>query len=533
MSYQNRHVGNSASLNSNILPQRNGLSSRFRLSHDLKTTMKFDTLYPVYSEELNPGDRFHINLNTFARLNPTVAPIMDRCKITYYAFFVPNRILWEHWTQFYGAEEKQGDRTDYLVPHAVIGKNVSRSLADYLGIPISTNSPEKVSLLPFRAYYKIWNTYFRSTKLEDPLKEHYDDNYNYETGKIGNETIQEYVLQKSNKPFDYFTSCLPSPNGQDVEIGLTGDAPVLTQEGKATWLNLHLQGGGTYHGSADTTGAYGSQLTVGDKNLSNNITNMYADMSKVSGVSIENLRYAVALQELKEIENRYGNTYQEIIKGHYNVSIPDWILPKPLFLGRSVANLEMQVIAQTSETATSAQGTLTAVGVASDSEEIVDFSTFEHGQLMILATASSEVNYQQGLDRKKTKLRKYDYPFPEFWNLGEQPVYNKEIFLSDDGTQNNKVFGYQERYREYREGVNRITGGMRTGVEGSFDVYHLSPMYKTVPGLNAAFIRSETPIDRALAVPSEDAILLNIGFEVYADRVLTTSVHPSIVAGRL
>lgn len=530
MGLKNVKVGNSASLNSNILPQRKGFSSRFRLSHDLKTTMKFDYLYPVYCEELNPGDHFHINLNTFARLNPTVAPIMDRCKISFYAFFVPNRILWNHWTNFVGAEEKQGDRTDYYVPHAKIGKNDSLSLADYLGIPITKNSPEKVSLLPFRAYNMIWNHYFRAKKIEEPLKEYYDDNYNYESGSIGTQTIQEYKLMKSNKPFDYFTSCLPTPAGQDVEIGLTGNANVTFNGYNGT--QGQRIGIGYPNGSANS-------LKVGDDgfiqtaSLDSSTKALYADMSKVSGVSVEMLRYATALQQLKEVENRYGNTYQEIIKGHYNVSIPDFVLPKPLFLGRSVTNIEMQVIAQTSETGTSAQGTLAAVGVGSDSDEIVDFSTFEHGQLIILATASSEVNYQQGLDRKLNKLRKYDYMFPEFWNLGEQPVYNKEIFLSDDGTTNNKVFGYQERYREYREGVNRITGGMRTGSGTGFDVYHLSPQYSSVPGLNGDFIRSETPISRALAAPEEEALLLNIGFEIYADRALTTSVHPSIVAGRI
>lgn len=527
----NRNIRRAQKNGSNVLPDREGISSQFNLSFDLKTTMKFDYLYPVLCEELNPGDHFNINLNTFCRMNPTVAPVMDNCRINFHAFFVPNRSLWEHWVNFMGEKTWQDSKTDYLVPHAVIGNNERLSLADYFGIPPIKNCPEAVSLLPFRAYNKIWNWYFRSIQVEEPVKEHYTDNYDYKTNKIGTETIQEYKLLKAGKAADYFTTCLPTPNGQDVEIGLIGSADVYFNGSEGEFVT----------GKDKTTGKDRAMQKIGEyavtvsTPVNSGAAKMYADMSRVTGVSIEMLRYANALQQIKELEHRYGERYPEIMHAHWGVDIPEFMLDKPLYLGRSTTQIEMQTIAQTSETTqTSAQGTITAVGIGSDSSEIVDFSCMEHGQLIILAVASSEVNYQQGLDRKLYKLKKYDYLFPAFWNLGDQPVLNKELYLSGDINKNNEVFGYQERYREYREGVNKITGAMRTNKEKvGFDVYQLSPYYEQAPGLNTEFLRLDTPIARVLTVPDEEALLLNIEFDIKAERTLTVSGRPNIIAGQL
>lgn len=528
LSLNNRNIRRAQKNGSNVLPDREGVSSQFNLSFDLKTTMKFDYLYPVMCEELNPGDHLNINLNTFCRMNPTVAPVMDNCRINFHAFFVPNRTIWEHWVNFMGEKTWQDSRTDYLVPHAVIGNNERLSLADYFGVPPIKNCPEAVSLLPYRAYNKIWNWYFRSIQVEEPVKEHYGDNYDYATNKIGSETIQEYKLLKAGKAADYFTTCLPTPNGEDVEIGLTGDAPISS---KSQTFSVYSEKDKQKERLIVTQ----DSGTIGLNGLKSDSPNLYADMSKVTGVSVELLRYANALQQIKELEHRYGERYPEIMHAHWGVDIPEFMLDKPLYLGRSTTQIEMQTIAQTSEsTQTSAQGTITAVGIGSDSSEIVDFSCMEHGQLIILAVASSEVNYQQGLDRKLYKLKKYDYLFPSFWNLGDQPVLNKELYLSSDINKNNEVFGYQERYREYREGINKITGAMRTNKEKiGFDVYQLSPFYSSTPGLNSAFLRLDTPITRVLAVPDEEALLLNVEFDIKAERTLTVSGRPNLLAGQL
>lgn len=513
-------------LDSNVLPQRKGKVSTFNLSHNLYTTMKFDYLYPVYCKELNPGDYFKIKGNVFARLAPTVAPVMDMMEITFHAFWVPNRLLWKHWVNFMGEKTWQDSSTTYLLPRAPIGTNSSGSLADYFGVPPIENCKEPVTLMPFRAYNKIYNDFFRSIKLEAPIIENSDDNYNYETNQFGTEKIQDYNLLKIGKSPDYFTSCLPSPNQSDVDIALLGDAPIFAENSsgaKVYYKNQNLATNPVDRGFA----AVGYNVVPNDKQI-------YADMSQVSGLSVEKLRYASALQVLLEIENRYGERYPELMKGHFDVEVPDFLVGRSQYLGRVEAPIDMHPIAQMSETTSkSAQGTLTGLGVASKKDLFAEYSAVEHGQLIILAVAKSDVSYQQGISRELTKAGKYDYLFPSFYNLGDQAVLNKEIYLNVDIETNNRVFGYQERYREYREDYDRITGGMRSASGTGFDVFHLAQEFATQPVLNKEFLESDTPIDRSLAVPDEEAILLNVYFEVEAERKLTLSGRPSIVEGRL
>ncbi len=519
-------------LDSNVLPQRKGKVSTFNLSHNLYTTMKFDYLYPVYCKELNPGDYFKIKGNVFARLAPTVAPVMDMMKITFHAFWVPNRLLWKHWVNFMGEKTWQDSSTTYLLPRAPIGTNSSGSLADYFGVPPIENCKEPVTLMPFRAYNKIYNDFFRSVKLEAPIIENSDDNYNYETNQFGTEKIQDYNLLKIGKSPDYFTSCLPSPNQSDVDIALLGAAPVKTST-LPVKLNYQINGK-NYRGTPYVDGGQNLHISNDGGSLWGTDTNMFADMSQVSGLSVEKLRYASALQVLLEIENRYGERYPELMKGHFDVEVPDFLVGRSQYLGRVEAPIDMHPIAQMSETTSqSAQGTLTGLGVASKQDLFAEYSAVEHGQLIILAVAKSDVSYQQGISRELTKAGKYDYLFPSFYNLGDQAVLNKEIYLNADIETNNRVFGYQERYREYREDYDRITGGMRSASKTGFDVFHLAQDFATQPVLNKEFLESNTPIDRSLAVPDEEAILLNVYFEVEAERKLTLSGRPSIVEGRL
>jgi hypothetical protein len=526
---QNNSV-NRVVLDSNVLPQRKGRVSTFNLSHNLYATMKFDYLYPVYCKELNPGDYFKIQGKVFARLAPTVAPVMDMMKITFHAFWVPNRLLWKHWVNFMGEKTWQDSSTTYLLPRAQIGTNPSGSLADYFGVPPITNCEEPVTLMPFRAYNKIYNDFFRSIKLEAPIVENSDDNYDYQTNKFGKEKIQDYNLLKIGKSPDYFTSCLPSPNQTDVDIALLGDAPVSVDwTSGAPEVGIIGKNGTTNpKGRLNASGAFLAYNSGGNPSM------MFADMSAVSGLSVEKLRYASALQVLLEIENRYGERYPELMKGHFDVDVPDFLVGRAQYLGRVEAPIDMHPIAQMSETTSqSAQGTLTGLGVASKQDLFAEYSAVEHGQLIILAVAKSDVSYQQGLSRELTKAGKYDYMFPSFYNLGDQAVLNKEIYLNPDVKTNNEVFGYQERYREYREDYDRITGGMRSASGTGFDVFHLAQEFASQPVLNKEFIESDTPIDRSLAVPGEEAILLNVYFEVEAERKLTLSGRPSIVEGRL
>lgn len=519
---------NNVILNSNILPQSKGLKSTFNLSENLKTTIDFDYLYPVYWEELSPGDHFEMKVNSVCRLMPTVAPVMDNVKLKYMAFWVPDRLLWKHFLNFMGEKTWQDDSNDYLVPtlNMKVPENISGSLADYLGVPPTKDTCDfEVSALPFRAYNKIWNDWIRATEIQEPLTEYTDD-----TG----DTLANYKILKKGKPLDYFTSCLPYPQaGEAVEIPLSGNA-LVKNDGSQTVVNVRildridsgvLGASGSADGSLIFDGAYQNKdYPVG----------LYADMSNVTGVSIESLRKASALQVLLERDARAGERYPELVKMHYGVTCPDFLLGRSQFLGSATSDIIVNPIVQNSSTNdVTPQGNLVGIGVGQESSKLCEISAVEHGIFMVLACVTGDVTYQQGVARKFNKKSRFDYMNPAFWNLGDQAIYNKEIFLSPEKVVNDAIFGYNERYRELREGISKVTGKMRSGVDGSLDVWHLAEKFANLPKLNADFIVSNTPIDRVLAVKDEPDVVLDIWFDIKATRPLPVSANPSLLVGRI
>lgn len=524
---------NSVILDSNILPQAKGMKSTFNLSEGLKTCIDFDKLYPVYWEELSPGDHFEVSVASVCRLMPMISPVMDNVKLKYFAFWVPNRLLWKHFLNFMGEKKWQDDKVDYLVPQINMkdSANVVGGLADYLGVPpTGTTCDHSVSALPFRAYNKIFNDWFIASELQEPLKEYTGDNL--ATDPAGEkDTLSTYKILKKGKPLDYFTSCLPYPQaGEPVMIPLTGNAPVVSSYDFDVPRGLTILSSTGQKGGLSIAGkdfVYGS--TVGEK------TNMlYADMSNVTGVSIEALRKASALQVLLERDARAGERYPELVQMHYGVTCPDFLLGRSQFLGSCTSDIVVNPVVQNSSTNdVSPQGHLTGIGVGQQNGDLCEISAVEHGIFMILACATSEVTYQQGVARKFNKNSRYDYMNPAFWNLGDQAVYNKEIFLSPDKATNDAVFGYQERYRELREGINKISGKMRSGVSGSLDIWHLAEKFESLPKLNSTFIECATPIDRVMSAPNEPDIVMDIWFDIKATRPLPVTSDPSLLAGRI
>lgn len=529
---------NSVILDSNILPQAKGVKSTFDLSEGLKTCIDFDYLYPVYWEELSPGDHFEVDLASVCRIMPLVAPVMDNVKLKYFGFWVPNRLLWKHFLNFMGEKTWQDDSNDFLVPQINMkdAANVVGGLADYLGCPpTGTTCDYSVSALPFRAYNKIFNDWFRASEIQEPLKEFTGDNLSTDPAQ-DKDTLSNYKILKKGKPLDYFTSCLPYPQSSEaVQIPLLGNANVLTN-GTYTQLNVLDE-----HGSQGL--AYGHLLTSGDQNTGfvkdgnaefGNPTQLFADMSSVTGVTIEALRKANAIQVLLERDARAGERYPELVKMHYNVTCPDFLLGRSQFLGSTTSDILVNPVVQNSSTdSTSPQGNLTGIGVGQNNSKLCEVSAVEHGIFMIVACATADVTYQQGVARKFNKSSRWDYMNPAFWNLGDQAVYNKEIFLSPDKATNEAVFGYQERYRELREGINKITGKMRSGVPDSLDVWHLSEKFENLPRLNSEFIKCHTPIDRVLSAPNEPDIIMDIWFDIKATRPLPVTSNPSLLVGRI
>lgn len=521
-------------LDSNILPQAKGMKSTFNLSEGLKTCFDFDNIYPVYWEELSPGDHFEVSVASVCRLMPMISPVMDNVKLKFMSFWIPNRLLWKHFLNFMGEKQWQDDKVDYLVPQLdmKVAENTVGGLGDYLGCPpTGTTCDYSVSALPFRAYNKVFNDWFRASELQEPLKEYTGDNLSGDSAE-SKDTLVTYKILKKGKPLDYFTSCLPYPQaGEEVMIPLAGNAPVITEVGASTVLNARSSSG-VVHGSLVV--AAGDSLSIENIESGNADTNLYADMSQVTGVSIEALRKASALQVLLERDARAGERYSELVKMHYNVTCPDFLLGRSQYLGSANVDIIVNPVVQNSSTnEVSPQGNLTGIGVGQGNKELCEISAVEHGIFMIVACASADVTYQQGVARKFNKLSRYDYMNPAFWNLGDQAVYNKEIFLSPDKAINEAVFGYQERYRELREGINKITGKMRSGVEGSLDVWHLAEKFETLPKLNGEFIQCATPIDRVLSAPDEPDIIADIWFDIKATRPLPVSSNPSLLAGRI
>ena len=367
---------NNVILNSNILPQSKGTKSTFNLSEGLKTAIDFDNLYPVYWEELSPGDHFEMKVNSVCRLMPTVAPIMDNIRLKYFAFWIPNRLLWKHFLNFMGEKTWQDDKNDYLVPqlNMKVAENKVEGLADYLGCPpTGTTADYSVSALPFRAYNKVWNDWFRASEIQEPLKEYTGDNLS--TDKVEDkDDLSKYKILKKGKPLDYFTSCLPCPqSGDPVLIPLGGNAPVMG-------INRDGSLGGGVNSSSD--GQVNSRLWRDDRiSLSvsevNKPSTLYADMSKVTGITIEQLRNASALQVLLERDARAGERYPELVKMHYGVTCPDFLLGRSQFLGSCTSDIVVNPIAQNSSTNDiTPQGNLVGVGVGQESSKLCEVSWF-------------------------------------------------------------------------------------------------------------------------------------------------------------
>lgn len=528
MSYKYNSIPKHVLGNSNILPQSHANQSQFNLSEDLKTTIGFDYLYPIYWEELNPGDKFDVSTKTLARLMPMVAPTMSNIKLKYFAFFVPNRLLWKNWTKFMGEKQYQDDKVEFVMPRINMTSvdNISGCLADYLGVPptgITVN--HSVSAMPFRAYVKIWNEWFRANEIQEPLVEYSDD---------GDVNMDHYYLQKKGKPLDYFTSCLPYPQaGEPVVIPLTGNAEVKSNGENTAIMMFDQKSGEKKLRAVDTVDSASNSDIVASTSAYSN-TNLIADMSQVTGVSIEMLRKASALQVLLEKDARAGETYIDLMNVHYGTTVPDFLVGRSQYLGSSTTMLNVEPIAQTGGTNEySPQGNLAGVGIGVNGDKLCEISAVEHGVFMILACADGEISYSQGVPRKFNKHNRYDYMFPEFHNLGDQAVANYEIYLSSDLELNQQAFGYQERYRELRESTNKVSGLMRHDVPGSLDVWHLGQKFANTPTLSSEFIQSNTPIDRVMSVPTEDQIILNTYFDIKATRTLPVTSNPSILAGRV
>ncbi|QCS36612.1 major capsid protein [Capybara microvirus Cap3_SP_535] len=533
----------------NQIPKAEIQRSVFDRSHGYKTAFNSSYLIPFFFDEIYPSDGHSLDVSILARLSTPIVPIMDNLYLDTFFFFVPSRLVWDHWKNFNGEQRNPTDSIDYLVPTINSGSEgfAEESIYDYFGLPVGIPNIE-INALPLRCYNLIYNEWFKDENLIDAAPSHFGD---------GSDPKSDYQLLRRGKRKDYFTGALPWPSKfKDVSLSSLGTAPVLCSS-LSSFDPYYTPGsyaiGGDKVPFFPTTSAdpavYNPIMgsSDGDNSRSLNIspstkispgqvqpvgasTSLFADLSETTLVTINSLREAFAIQRLLERDARGGTRYTEILRSHFGVVSPDARLQRPEFLGGSSNPININPVAQTSSSDnTTPQGNLAAFGVVGTSSPGFSHRSFtEHGYIIGLCNVRADLTYQQGLNRMWSRRTRFDYYWPSLAFLGEQTILNKEIYCQGN-SQDDEVFGYQERFAELRYYPSIICGKMRSTSPTSLDFWHLSQKFDSLPTLNKTFIEEDVPLDRVLAVTNEPQIIMDCYFKLKSIRPLPLYGVPGLI----
>uniref|UniRef100_A0AAU8AVY9 Major capsid protein n=1 Tax=Dulem virus 131 TaxID=3145608 RepID=A0AAU8AVY9_9VIRU len=496
-----------------------------------KTTFNVGQIIPFYVDEVLPGDTHKIRTSKVVRLQTLLTPVMDNIYLDTYYFFVPNRIVWEHWKQFMGENTESAwiPQTEYQVPQitAPSGGFAEGTIADYMGIPTGVANLS-VNALPFRAYALVMNEWFRDENLSDPLVIPLDDAtvQGVNTGTFVTDVAKGGLPYIAAKLHSYFTSALPAPQkGPDVTLPVAagGVFPVYATNsqvpppasgvnyGSQVWKAVGRPGENEYQkitaagvtSSVDGSATFRDAFESGDSAKGRPVNLWAYAPENVSVATINQLRLAFQIQKMYERDARGGTRYIEILKSHFGVTSPDARLQRPEYLGGNRIPITINQVVQNSESGTTPQGTTTAYSLTTDIHQEFTKSFVEHGFIIGLMVARYDHTYQQGVERFWSRLDRFDYYWPVFANIGEQAILNKEIFAQGTG-EDGEVFGYQEAWADYRYKPSRVSGEMRSNAKTSLDVWHLADDYSSLPTLSDSWIREDPAnVNRVLAVTSE------------------------------
>jgi len=531
-----------------MVPKSDIPRSTFQRQSTHKTTFDSGYLVPVFCDEVLPGDTFRLRMTAFCRLSTPLFPVMDNLHLDSFFFFVPCRLVWDNFQKFMGQQNNPGDSISYVIPQQVTpaGGYAINSLQDYFGLPtvgqVAGGNTVSHNALPLRAYNLIWNEWFRDENLQNSVTVDKGD---------GPDTVTNYTLLRRGKRHDYFTSALPWPQkGTSVSLPLGTTAPVFGN-GKALGLTVDgTNGYGAGYIAGNSIGVYASNLNaaVGTANaggqpaaakaigvVTSGASGLFADLSAATAATINQLRQSFQIQKLLERDARGGTRYTEIIRAHFGVVSPDARLQRPEYLGGGTSPITINPIAQTSGTSASGTttplGTLAAMGTALAGGHGFTQSFTEHGYVIGLVNVRADLTYQQGLRKMWSRSTRYDFYFPAFAMLGEQSILNKEIYC--DGSANDaNVFGYQERWAEYRYFPSMVTGLFRSTAAGTIDAWHLAQKFSSLPTLNTSFIQETPPLSRIVAdgaAANGQQLLFDSFFDIKTVRPLPMYSVPGLI----
>lgn len=550
--------------------------SRFNRSHTYKTTCNAGRLIPFFWDSVLPSDSFNLRTTIFARMSTLISPIMDDLWIDTHYFFVPYRLIWNNFQKFMGEQENPDDSIDFVIPQALSAANYGtvevESICDYLGLPIGNFygiGKNTVSALPLRSYYLIWNEWFRDINVQDSIKVSKSDVGVFDGISLPNgfkaHNLSGSCLPRS-KRHDYFTSALPWParplgDSASIAVPLGGTANVfgngnvlgLMKNPSLTGDNLQglYQQGGSSRKLLASSDSYGQALPYGSQQTHNDYfdgaalgvvtkeaagsnpeaSGLVADLTSATGVTINQLRQSFQIQKFLEQSARGGMRYTEILRSMFGTISPDARLQRPEYLGGSSHRMDVNVVPQTSASVdgVTPQANLAAFATGTNARGDGFTKSFvEHGIVMGFMSIRGPLIYQQGINREWSKKTRFDFYWPIFAHLGEQAVLNKEIYAQGTSADND-VFGYQERYAEYRYKPSMVTGKFRSTYSQPLDSWHLAQKFDSLPTLSNEFIQENPPVGRVVSVPSEPHFLVDINIQLDCARPMPLYGVPGLV----